>query len=65
MPKTKVFTSHDFNDEKNLYDFIIGRAKLHDSAFDVSETSLKEAAPQRDWEKKARAAIKGQIGMCA
>jgi hypothetical protein len=55
--KTKVFVSYDFDNDKKLYDFIIGQAKLADSPFEVSDHSLKEAAPQRDWETKARAAI--------
>lgn len=57
MAKTKVFVSYDFDNDKKLYDFIIGQAKLPDSPFEVSDHSLKEAAPERDWETKARAAI--------
>lgn len=57
MPKTKVFVSYDFDNDKVLKDFIIGQAKLADSPFEVSDHSLKEAAPERDWEIKARAAI--------
>jgi MTH538 TIR-like domain (DUF1863) len=57
MAKTKVFVSYDFDNDKTLYDFIIGQAKLPDSPFEVSDHSLKEAAPERDWESKARAAI--------
>lgn len=57
MPKTKVFVSYDFDNDKALKDFIIGQAKLPDSPFQVSDHSLKEAAPQRDWEAKARIAI--------
>jgi hypothetical protein len=57
MAKTKVFVSYDFDNDKTLYDFIIGQAKLADSPFEVSDHSLKEAAPERDWEIKARAAI--------
>jgi hypothetical protein len=57
MRKTKVFVSYDFDNDKVLKDFIIGQAKLPDSPFEVSDHSLKEAAPQRDWETKARAAI--------
>jgi hypothetical protein len=57
MPKTKIFVSYDFDNDKVLKDFIIGQAKLGDSPFEVSDHSLKEAAPERDWETKARAAI--------
>jgi hypothetical protein len=57
MAKTKVFVSYDFDNDKVLYEFIIGQAKLPDSPFEVSDHSLKEAAPERDWETKAHAAI--------
>jgi hypothetical protein len=57
MAKTRIFVSYDFDNDKALYDFIIGQAKLPDSPFEVSDHSLKEAAPERDWEIKARAAI--------
>lgn len=57
MPLTKVFVSYDFDNDKTLYDFLIGQAKLPDSPFEVANHSLKEAAPERDWELKARAAI--------
>jgi hypothetical protein len=57
MAKTKVFVSFDFDNDKVLRDFIIGQAKLPDSPFEVSDYSLKEAAPQKDWERKANTAI--------
>jgi hypothetical protein len=57
MAKTKVFVSFDFDNDKVLKDFIIGQAKLPDSPFQVADHSLKEAAPQKTWETKARAAI--------
>jgi hypothetical protein len=57
MFKTKVFVSFDFDNDRVLKDFIIGQAKLSDSPFEVSDHSLKEAAPERGWERKARAAI--------
>jgi hypothetical protein len=57
MAKTNVFVSFDFDNDKVLRNFIIGQAKLPDSPFEVSDYSLKEAAPQKDWERKAHAAI--------
>lgn len=57
MAKTKVFVSFDFDNDRVLRDFIIGQAKLPDSPFEVSDYSLKESAPQKDWERKANAAI--------
>ena len=58
MAKTKVFVSYDFDNDKILYNFIIGQAKLPDSPFQVSDHSLKEAAPEKGWEVKARTAIR-------
>jgi hypothetical protein len=57
MAKTRVFVSFDFDNDKTLKDFIIGQALLPDSPFEVSDHSLKEAAPEKNWEVKARAAI--------
>jgi len=57
MAKKKVFVSFDFDNDKTLKDFIIGQAKLNDSPFEVTDLSLKEAAPEKDWIDKARAAI--------
>ncbi len=57
MAKKKVFVSFDFDNDKALKDFIIGQAKLDDSPFEVSDFSLKEAAPEQQWLDKARAAI--------
>lgn len=57
MAKKKVFVSFDFDNDKTLKDFIIGQAKLEDSPFEVIDFSLKEAAPERTWLDKARAAI--------
>lgn len=58
MTKKKVFISFDFDNDKTLKEFIIGQAKLDDSPFEVTDHSLKEAAPEKDWLDKATAAIK-------
>ncbi len=58
MAKKKVFVSFDFDNDKVLKDFIIGQARLPDSPFEVIDFSLKEAAPMKTWEEKARTAIK-------
>lgn len=55
--KKRVFVSFDFDNDKTLKDFIIGQSKLPDSPFEISDHSLKEAAPEKDWEEKARRAI--------
>lgn len=57
MAKTKLFVSFDYGNDRTLRDFVIGQAKLLDSPFEVSDHSLREAAPEKDWEAKARAAI--------
>lgn len=56
--KTRVFVSFDFDNDKFLKDSIIGQSKNPDSPFDVADWSLKEAAPEKDWEKKAEERIK-------
>jgi len=58
VAKKRVFVSFDFDNDKVLKDFIIGQSRLADSPFEVIDTSLKEAAPIKTWEDKARAAIK-------
>lgn len=58
MNKKRVFVSFDFDSDKVLKDFIVGQSRLPDSPFDVIDTSLKEAAPMKTWEDKARIAIK-------
>ena len=58
MPKTKVFVSFDFDNDKKLKEFIIGQSKNSDSPFEVADWSMKEAAPQRNWEDEAESRIK-------
>lgn len=57
MDKTKVFVSFDFDNDRQLKEFIIGQSRLPDSPFAVVDVSLREAAPEQEWEQKARAAI--------
>jgi hypothetical protein len=56
--KRRVFVSFDFDHDRALKDFIIGQARLPGSPFEVVDHSLQEAAPERDWQAKARAAIR-------
>ncbi len=58
MLKKNVFVSFDYDNDKKLKDFIIGQSKLLDSPFKVIDHSLKEAAPEHNWETKANTAIK-------
>jgi Thoeris protein ThsB, TIR-like domain len=55
--KKKVFVSFDFDNDKFLKEAIIGQAKNEDSPFEASDHSLKEAAPEKEWLERARAAI--------
>ncbi len=57
VAKKRVFVSFDFDNDKALKDFIIGQSKNPDSPFEISDFSLKEAAPEREWLARARAAI--------
>jgi hypothetical protein len=57
MTKKKIFFAFDFDNDKTLKEFIIGQAKREDSPFEVIDFSLKEAAPEKEWLDKARAAI--------
>jgi hypothetical protein len=57
MAKKRVFVSFDFDNDKVLKDFVVGQAKLPDSPFEIIDHSLKEAAPEANWETKAENAI--------
>ena len=54
----RVFVSFDFDNDKVIKEFIIGQSKLPDSPFEVIDHSIKEAAPERNWEEKAENAIR-------
>ncbi len=58
MDKKRLFVSFDFDNDKVLKDFIIGQSKNQDSPFEVTDASLKEAAPERDWAQRAESRIK-------
>lgn len=53
----KVFVSFDFDNDRQLKEFIIGQSKNADSPFEISDHSLKEAKPEKDWEKSAHRMI--------
>ncbi len=55
--KTPVFVSFDFDNDRKLKEFIILQARRSDSPFSVIDHSLKEAAPEHNWETKAARAI--------
>ncbi|PKQ27864.1 MAG: hypothetical protein CVT63_05775 [Candidatus Anoxymicrobium japonicum] len=52
--KKKVFVSFDFENDKALKEFIVGQSRNPDSPFEVMDWSMKEAAPESDWEAEAR-----------
>jgi hypothetical protein len=56
--RKRVFVSFDFDHDKKLKDFIIGQSKLEDSPFEVTDWSMKEAAPERNWQVEAWARIR-------
>ena len=57
MAKKKVFISFDFDNDQKLYTFIVEQAKNPDSPFEISDYSLKESAPEKEWLDRARRAI--------
>ena len=57
MPKKRVFVSFDFDNDKIIKDFVVGQARHPDSPFEIFDHSLKEAAPEANWETKAESAI--------
>lgn len=55
--KKGLFVSFDFDNDRVLKDFIVAQSSLPDSPFEITDLSLKEAAPEPTWESKARLAI--------
>jgi Thoeris protein ThsB, TIR-like domain len=49
----KVFVSYDYDQDKVLKDLLIGQAHNPQCPFEIIDGSLKEAAPEAGWEKKA------------
>lgn len=58
MAKKKVFVSFDFDNDKFLKESLIGQAMNPDSPFEVIDGSMKEAAPEYNWEKTAEDKIR-------
>jgi hypothetical protein len=56
--KKKVYVCFDFDQDKALKDLLIGQAHNPICPFEVIDSSLKEAAPEADWEEKARNKIR-------
>ncbi len=58
MAKKRAFFSFDFDEDQNLKVHMVGQMKLPTSPFEGADWSMKEAAPQRNWEQEAEARIK-------
>ena len=56
--KKRVFVSFDYENDKVLKEFLVGQSRLPDSPFEIIDWSMKEAAPQRNWEREAKGRIK-------
>lgn len=56
--KKRVYVSFDYDRDKGLKGFIQGQASNPETPFQIVDWSLKEAAPERNWKKKARERIK-------
>ena len=49
--KKRVFVSFDYENDKVLKTFVAGQAKHPDTPFEIIDWSMKEAAPERNWER--------------
>jgi len=56
--KRRVFVSFDFDNDKALKDFIVGQVKNEDFPFEITDMSMKEAAPEKEWLEEAEERIK-------
>jgi len=56
--KKRVFISFDYDNDRALKSFIRGQARHPDTPFEITDWSMKEAAPQRSWKRKAKERIK-------
>ena len=57
-PGKRVFVSFDFDKDKNKKNLLVGQSRNKRTPFKISDYSLKEAAPDKKWENKARNKIK-------
>ncbi|VUX56352.1 conserved protein of unknown function [uncultured Woeseiaceae bacterium] len=53
----RVFFSFDFDEDQTLKHHMVGQMKLPASPFSGADWSMKEAAPQSNWESEAEARI--------
>jgi len=57
MARKKVFISFDFDKDKVLKNLLVGQSKNKEWPFTVVDCSLKEPAPERNWETRAKSRI--------
>jgi cellobiose-specific phosphotransferase system component IIB len=55
--RRKVFVSFDFDEDRALRHLILGQLRNPQLKIDIVDHSLKEAAPEKKWEDKAKRAI--------
>jgi hypothetical protein len=58
MPRSRVFTSFDFDHDEDLRNLLVGQSKHSDSPFELSDWSLKQPLVG-DWKTKIRSRIRG------
>jgi hypothetical protein len=57
MPKSRIFTSFDFDHDADLRNLLVGQSKHPDSPFEMADWSLKEPLAG-DWKAKIRTRIR-------
>lgn len=57
MAMKRVFFSFDFDEDQNLKNHMVGQLRLDSAPFAAADWSMKEAAPQRNWEAEAESRI--------
>ena len=57
MAKLKMFVSFDYETDHSLKGDLLAQAKRPDSPFSVTDVSLQEREPEREWLSKAKSAI--------
>jgi len=56
--RKRVFMSFDYDNDRTLKSFMRGQARHPDTPFEITDWSMKEAAPERSWEREARERIR-------
>jgi hypothetical protein len=56
--RTRVFVSFDYDHDKRLKDAFVAQSRNPDSPFEIADWSMKEAAPEWNWEVEASKRIK-------